>query len=207
MTISAISAVGTNGMAISSIPVDQHLSLNRTMLEIEIQISGGTSPYVMELYRGTLPDGITTNTNPFPSVTTSFFINGTPTAVNFSNVQFIIQDADGGVIVTDPFLFNVYNNLALIVPSSVSLSRGSESSYQLMSTGGRSPVIWEVKKGSLPDGITLSESGLLSGITDVGGTSEVTFTAEDQLGDKLETDPVSLVVPSIHVAAFADAYV
>src|SRR5260370_41158769 len=44
-------------------------------------------------------------------------------------------------------------------------------STTLAATGGRAPYTWSVTKGSLPAGLNISSSGLISGTPTQGGTS------------------------------------
>src|SRR3970040_1526198 len=42
-------------------------------------------------------------------------------------------------------------------------TRGTPYSYQLEVTGGAPPYVWTIVEGSLPAGLTMSSSGLISG--------------------------------------------
>jgi len=71
------------------------------------------------------------------------------------------------------------------VPLSIStetLTQGSVQqaySQQLQATGGTAPYTWSVVSGSLPTGITLSPSGVLSGVPTSSGTFSFTLQVTD----------------------------
>ena len=56
---------------------------------------------------------------------------------------------------------------------------GVAYSQQLAASGGTSPFIWSVSVGSLPAGLTLSASGLLSGTPIVSGAFNFTVQVVD----------------------------
>src|SRR5205814_5351459 len=58
-------------------------------------------------------------------------------------------------------------------------TQNSPYSYQFTSSGGIAPIAWSVTVGSLPAGLTLSTSGLLSGTPTGTGTSTFTVQALD----------------------------
>lgn len=58
--------------------------------------------------------------------------------------------------------------------------------YQMLGEGGFEPCLWSVAAGSLPDGITLDSSGLLSGTFDESeGEWPVTFAFTDSQGNRV----------------------
>jgi len=58
-------------------------------------------------------------------------------------------------------------------------SQGTPYSQQITATGGTAPYTFALTAGTLPAGITLSASGLLSGTPTVAGTFPITVTATD----------------------------
>lgn len=56
---------------------------------------------------------------------------------------------------------------------------GQDFRANLRATGGAPPYVWRVEKGDLPDGISLTPEGLLSGRTEKAGSFSVTFKVED----------------------------
>ena len=70
----------------------------------------------------------------------------------------------------------------------------------LTATGGTGPYTWTVSAGSLPDGLTLSSDGILSGTPALAGSFSFTARAEDSLhvaGTKAFTLVISATAPAI----------
>lgn len=63
--------------------------------------------------------------------------------------------------------------LTTIVPTAV---QGTQYSMQLQATGGTAPYSWKVTAGALPEGLTLSSSGVISGVP--SGQGQFSFTVE-----------------------------
>ena len=79
---------------------------------------------------------------------------------------------------------------------------GQAYSNQLTTTGGLTPVVYTVTSGTLPSGITLSSSGLLSGTH--SGTGQFTFTITATEG-LLRTNAVAFTLDVV-TAGFSDAF-
>jgi hypothetical protein len=91
------------------------------------------------------------------------------------------------VQVTDAASRSATQSLTLVVSSSLTLGTttlpggtvGASYSQQLSATGGTQPYTWSVTTGTLPDGLALSPSGLLSGIPTAAGSSTFTVRVAD----------------------------
>ena len=70
---------------------------------------------------------------------------------------------------------------------------GEAYSVSLAASGGQSPYTWAVASGSLPTGLTLASTGLLSGTPTKAGTSTVTLEVTDAAGTSA-TKGFSIVV-------------
>ncbi|WP_375433283.1 fibronectin type III domain-containing protein [uncultured Friedmanniella sp.] len=81
----------------------------------------------------------------------------------------------------------------LSFPAPPSGEVGVAYSRQLTVTDGTAPFVWSVSAGTLPAGLTLSSTGLLSGTPTVAGTSTFTVQVTDSSGSTA-TRAVSLVV-------------
>jgi hypothetical protein len=63
-------------------------------------------------------------------------------------------------------------------------TQGVAYSVQLLAHGGTPPYTWSIFAGSLPAGLTLSSSGLISGTpTGAPGTDDFTVQAVDPIGN------------------------
>ena len=87
---------------------------------------------------------------------------------------------------------------------------GREYSYQL-SASGAAPLTW-TRKGNLPAGLELSESGLISGTPKKAGKSSFTVTASNTYGESsrrftlLVLDPVSITTTSLKAGTIGKSY-
>ncbi len=148
-----------------------------------VQIIGGTPPYRvgfkvrggqfgMQLVPGLqLPQGLVIAPAPDGNaeiVTSGLFtITGTPTTTGDYLMHLQISDSTAGATATDPVLL-----LVRILPASVAVSPstlptasiGLPYSQTLTAQGGVAPYRFVLSAGGqLPDGLTLSEAGVLSG--------------------------------------------
>ncbi len=75
---------------------------------------------------------------------------------------------------------------------------GESYSQTLAATGGNGTLVWSVSAGSLPAGLTLSASGVISGSATTAGTSNFTVRVADTDGDNgpsdEDTQALSIVV-------------
>jgi len=95
---------------------------------------------------------------------------------------------------------DIYGVVTLAVVTTT-LSNGtvdSPYSEELTATGGVSPYTWSVSAGSLPNGLSLSAGGTISGTSTTLGTSTFTVQVEDSLSN---TDTQELVIVVDVVAA------
>jgi len=146
-----------------------------TVYSANVTSSGGTGSITWSLI-GSLPTGLSLNT-------ATGAITGTPTtagAVNFS-----IKATDSGSpqqTQTANLSIMVYAQLTITTSSLPNGATGSAYSTQLQSTGGSGSVTWSLQAGSsLPTGLTLSNSGLISGTPSVAGTTGFYVQATDSV--------------------------
>jgi large repetitive protein len=124
-----------------------------------ISASGGTGSFTYSLASGSLPPGLTFTVNPNNTGTT---ITGIPTSAG--NSTFSVQVTDQ----TSPpqqktasFTISIANPLVITTTSLPDGYVGTPYSAQLASTGGVGPIQWSAY--SLPAGLSLSSTGLISG--------------------------------------------
>lgn len=140
--------------------------------------SGGQAPYVFSttLASGSLPAGL--------SLAANGTITGTPTAAGL--FSFTVRGTDSST--TTPANFSAAKSLTVSSPtitlSPVTLppfSVGSGTPYNqtITASGGTTPYFFAVTAGSLPPGLSLSNSGVVSGTGVVGGQYFFTVTATD----------------------------
>ena len=147
--------------------------------DITLALSGGTPPYIWSLAPGspTLPNGLTLN----PSTGN---IAGTPTTNGTTRTEFKLQDSNGQSVqkVLSIPVNIAPTPLAILTPS---LPNGSinqlYSGVALSPTGGTTPYTWGLKIGTppLPNGLSLSTNGVISGTPTVTSNATHTFTLTD----------------------------
>ncbi|HET9530178.1 MAG TPA: putative Ig domain-containing protein, partial [Blastocatellia bacterium] len=151
--------------------------------------SGGQTPYSWSLQSGNLPDGLTLNQ--------SGIIAGTPERPGTSSFVLRLTDAVGAnVSATLSIIINP--NVTILTLETLSLADGvvgQSYSQTLRAAGGNAPYKWEVSQGQLPDGLTLSEAGVVQGSPSRQGEFEFTIRLSDQSGQSvsrqmdIEIDP------------------
>jgi len=134
--------------------------------------SGGSSPYSFSV-GGSLPAGLSV---------TSDVLSGTPTARTEGAFRINVADDEGCIDYRDYELYVSAN--VVLAPTSLSSATGSHSyEQQISASGGTSPYAFTLSAGSLPNGLSLSSTGLLSGTPSEAGTFNFSITATDQNGD------------------------
>jgi sugar lactone lactonase YvrE len=140
-----------------------------------LNASGGTPPYAWSVSAGTLPAGLT--------LSASGVLGGTPTALGTSS--FVVQVQDSDLLTATLAASLQVINPAPTITTQASLSAtvtGWSYSQTLAATGGNPPFAWTLSGGSLPDGLALSASGVISGTTTAAGTFNFAVAVTDSAG-------------------------
>lgn len=141
--------------------------------------SGGQTPYTWLLQSGNLPDGLTLNQ--------TGVISGTPERAGTTSFVLKLTDAANASATTT---LTITVNPPVLVFSIDSLSLpdglvGQEYSQTLKASGGTGPYRWDLKSGRLPDGLRLSEAGMISGTPTTPGEADFEIRATDQSGQSI----------------------
>jgi hypothetical protein len=142
----------------------------------------GTAPLTLSISAGNLPPGLTLNT-------TSGLISGTPTADG--TFGFTVQLIDSSAVP-----YTVSEQETIVVESAGALpvmlsgnppagALGIPYSTAFTATGGTTPYTFSQTSGSLPPGLALSTSGVLSGTPTAVGVSVFTVQVEDSVGTRV----------------------
>ena len=146
---------------------------------------GGTAPHTFAVISGSLPPGL--------SLASGGELNGTPTQAG--SFSFFVEAVDSATPTPSrtqvKFTIDISTKLTVTTGYLPPATRGTPYSVQLTVSGGTASA-WKVKSGTLPDGITLSNGGLLSGTPLTEGSS--TFTVEASGGGKSDTKTLTLTV-------------
>lgn len=163
----------------------------------QIKITGGQTPTTFSLASGSLPQGLNINA--------SGFISGTPTTAGTSNFTISATDSCPGGAQTDQANFSLTVNFPPCTPLNISSpsvlpsgTKGQSYNYQTQATGGQSPITFSLASGSLPMGLNLNISGLISGTPTATGTFNFTIRAIDscQAGVQTSQSIFSLTINS-----------
>jgi hypothetical protein len=137
-----------------------------------VPVSGGTAPYTCVITAGTMPAGLTLAAN--------CQISGTPTASG--SIIITVKATDSATPAntgSSPVTITV-NGGALAASGTPSGGTvGVPYSAALTATGGTTPYTWAIASGSLPAGLTLSSTGVISGTPTIAGISTVTARVTD----------------------------
>ena len=139
-----------------------------------VHSTGGTGTVTWSLTAGTLPAGLTLDSQGS--------ITGTPTATGTSN--FTVKATDSGSPAQSATAaLNITINPATLSITTTTLPNGTAgTSYSatLMTSGGTGSILWTLMTGTLPNGLTLDQTtGVIGGTPSAAGTSNFTVKAVD----------------------------
>ena len=135
---------------------------------------GGIGPYSFAVSSGSLPAGMALGGNGV--------LSGVPTTLGTSTVTIRITDsARPAASITQTLQIIVAAPAALAISTSAlpATQVGQSYSTTLAASGGVPPDTWEVTAGALPDGLSLSPSGRITGTPTQMGTFTFTVTVTD----------------------------
>ena len=157
-----------------------------------LQSSGGAAPITWNVSVGTLPPGLTLNS--------SGVISGTPTAQGSQTFTVTATDALGATA-TRPLTLQI-TTLAITTTTLPGGAVGSAYSQTLQSSGGVAPISWNVSVGTLPPGLTLNSSGVISGTPTAEGSQTFTVLVTDSLGAAVSR-PFTLQITTLTITTTA----
>jgi Putative Ig domain len=193
-------ATGTSGPL--SIYIEGLVTITNTSLpdgnvaifyDSQLLATGGLAPYTWSLTSGTLPPGLSLTT-------TTGVISGTPTTTGSYPITVQVADSESTpATATGTFTITINPTPPLQVTTS-SLSTGTQGvrySNSLAATGGVPPYSWSLTSGPLPQGLTLSGTGVISG-TPIGSSGSFPITAQvtDTLGNTASSSGLTLIINS-----------
>jgi hypothetical protein len=155
--------------------------------------SGGTPPYTWSIPAGALPDGLTFNAS-------TGAVTGTPTTAGTYNFSVRVIDANF-VIATKNLSIVVKPALAIETTTMTGGQALAAYSQTLEASGGTSPYTWSLTAGSsLPSGLTLATTGIITGTPVAAGTFSFTVKVTDAY-PATTTRTLSLtILPALNIA-------
>lgn len=161
-----------------------------------LSASGGTPAYTWSISSGSLPAGLT--------LTSSGLLSGTPTASGSATFTLLVTDSGAPAQSAEQtFTLTIAPQALAIVSTSLPAGKvGQAYSGALSASGGTPGYSWSISSGSIPSGLALSSSGLLSGTPTAGGTFGFTATVTDS-GSPAQTRSASMSL-AVQVSATPD---
>jgi hypothetical protein len=156
----------------------------------QVVASGFPSPTFSET--GTLPNGV--------GLSTSGLLSGMPTQSGIFSFMITATNVIGSN--NQNFTLTVDDAPQITSSNSTTFTAGTNGSFQATATGFPNPTFSET--GTLPSGVSLSPSGLLSGIATEGGTFPIVITATNGVGTDA-TQSFTLTVNAAPAITSADS--
>ena len=142
---------------------------------VTLTAAGGTSPYLWLVTSGSLPSGLTLGS-------ATGLISGTPLSAGTFTFGVSVTDSTS-VHATQEFNLTIGSGLVITtLPQLPAGATGSAYSQTLIAAGGTAPYSWVVTKGTLPNGLTLSTTGTITGKPTANGASSFTIQVTDKNG-------------------------
>jgi hypothetical protein len=161
----------------------------------QLAATGGTPPYTWAVASGSLPPGLTL-------AQSTGMIAGTPTSGGTYNFTVQVSDSTQTKTQTALSITVVAPVLSITTATLAQAQVGAAYSQQLAATGGTAPYVWALASGSLPPGLTLSQStGVISGAP----TSPGTYSFGVQLSDSVSNTAQTLLSLTVIAAPLSIA--
>jgi FtsP/CotA-like multicopper oxidase with cupredoxin domain len=169
-----VTAAGSTATQALSIVVNPAVSITTTTLPNAVvgvaysqtlAATGDVTPYVWTLATGTLPAGLT--------LSSAGGISGTTTAAGTSNFTVRVTAAGGSTATRALSIVSAAFSITTATPLP-GATLGTAYSQTLAASGAPTPYTWAVTTGTLPNGLTLSTAGVISGTPTAAGTFNFT---------------------------------
>ncbi|HMV85793.1 MAG TPA: putative Ig domain-containing protein, partial [Blastocatellia bacterium] len=162
----------------------------------QLTASGGTGPYNFNVNLGTLPTGMT--------LSAGGLVSGTPTQAGSFNFTAIATDANNCTS-TRQYAVTINAACATITLTPATAANGQVNQFytqQFTASGGTGPYDYFISAGALPNGVTLSTTGIASGTPTAGGQFNFTVSATDAngcTGAKQYALTINVACPTINI--------
>ncbi len=142
-----------------------------------LAVSGGVPPYTWTLTAGALPPAMTLNQQGV--------LSGTPALIGVFTFTVRVTDS-AGAVAERAYTLAVQDVLA--IASASPLPNGNFNvfyTFTFEGRGGSAPYQWRVASGLLPEGVSMTPTGVLSGTPRLGGVFRFTVELSDASGGRL----------------------
>ena len=156
--------------------------------------SASFGPVHWNIVSGSLPAGL--------GLASDGTISGTPTGITST---FGVEATDSSVPVAQTSAKSLTlkvlpaQKVTITAPTTISASQGSPLNAVLTASGGVSPYTWAISSGTLPNGVDLSTTGVLSGEPTASGSTTLGIQVTDSLGSASQTATSQLTL-IVHAA-------
>ncbi|HLI63990.1 MAG TPA: Ig domain-containing protein, partial [Terriglobales bacterium] len=133
--------------------------------------TGGVAPYTWSITGGNLPAGL--------SLSSAGVISGTPTASGTANFTVQVADSESPAQTAQAQLSITVNVITITTQTLPAGSINVPYAASLTAVGGVTPYSWTLTSGTLPAGLNLNSTGVISGTPTATGSS----TFEVQVAD------------------------
>ncbi len=139
-----------------------------------ISASGGGSPYTFTISAGTLPSGLT--------LSTGGVVSGTPT-VNGTYAFTVLATDTYSCTASKAYSLVIACSSITVAPSTLpGATTGVAYTETITTSGGTAPYSYAKSSGTLPTGLTLSTSGVVSGTPTLAGSYTFAVAVTDNVG-------------------------
>jgi hypothetical protein len=158
-----------------------------------LTLSGGTAPFAWTLAAGSLPPGITLDA-------VKGTLSGNPSASG--NLSFTVQVKDSSsATATQRLTVAIAPPLAITTASALpSGTANVPYAATLAASGGSLPLTWSLVSGSLPPGVSLSPSGIVSGTPSDAASSTFTVQVKDSAAASAAASFSVVIAPPLIIA-------
>ncbi|MEI6210305.1 MAG: Ig domain-containing protein, partial [bacterium] len=158
-----------------------------------LSVNGDAAPYTWSVVAGALPPGI--------SLSSAGVVSGTPTTGSTASFTVRVVGALGG-IATKAFALTITDmSISTSSPLPGAL-QGSAYSTTLVAIGGTAPLSWAVLGGYLPEGLSLSAAGVISGTPTMATMAYFTLVVFGSMGGGALKQFTLTVESSLAVATY-----
>ena len=156
-------ATVTHGPVVSTASALPNATEGQAYTPLTLAATGGNgTSYTWAVAGSSLPTGLL--------LSPAGVISGTPSVNGTFSFEVTVTDADGVTSQAQTFNLTVDPVAVVVVPPTITTTgalpdaiEGQWYSHALDATGGVSPYTWSLASGSLPPGLTLDSSGVISG--------------------------------------------